>query len=165
MSTFFVALLTGVAWMGLLGEIGWGHFAVGVVFGLAIWRVEGVQARRPFGPLRALLLVGLGLRFLAVFAWELLVAVVDQLRIVLAPRIDVQPGWIRFDTELETPSMRVVLGVVLSLTPGSITYEESTLEGGGWAIELHVLDLRDEARLVERIRSRFEAPLRAMESL
>jgi multisubunit Na+/H+ antiporter MnhE subunit len=165
MSTFFVALLTGVAWMGLLGEIGWGHFTVGVVLGLAIWRVEGFRARRPFAPLRALSLTWLGLRFLAVFLWELLVAVVEQLRIVLAPRIDVRPGWIRFDTELETPAMRVLLGVVLSLTPGSLTYEESISEDGTCDIALHVLDLRDEERLVERIRARFEAPLRAMETL
>ena len=165
MSTFFVTILTGVAWMGLLGEIGWGQFTVGVVLGFAIWCVEGARARRPFGPLRALVLTWLGLRFLAVFFWELLVAVVEQLRIVLAPRIDVHPGWIRFDTELETPAMRALLGVVVSLTPGSITYEESISEDGTCDIALHVLDLRDEDRLVERIRVRFEAPLRAMETL
>jgi len=165
MSTFFVALLAGVAWMGLLGEFGWGHFTVGVILGLAIWRVEGARARRPFGPLRALFLAWLGLRFLAVFLWELLVAAVEQVRIVLAPRIDVHPGWIRFDTELETPAMRVLLGVVLSLTPGSLTYEESISEDGACDISLHVLDLRDEERLVKRIRARFEAPLRAMETL
>jgi multicomponent Na+:H+ antiporter subunit E len=165
MSTFFVALLTGVAWMGLLGEIGWGHFLVGVVLGLAIWRVEGARARRPFGPLRALLLSWLGFRFLAVFLWELLVAVVEQVRIVLAPRIDVHPGWIRFSTELETSAMRVLLGVVLSLTPGSLTYEESISEDGECELALHVLDLRDEERLVARIRTRFERPLREMETL
>jgi multicomponent K+:H+ antiporter subunit E len=77
----------------------------------------------------------------------------------------VHPGWIRFDTELETPAMRVLLGVVLSLTPGSLTYEESILADGTCDISLHVLDLRDEERLVKRIRARFEAPLRAMETL
>jgi multisubunit Na+/H+ antiporter MnhE subunit len=165
MSTFFVMILTGVAWMSLLGEIGWGHFSVGVVLGFVIWRVEGARARRPFGPLRAVFLTWLGLRFLAVFLWELLVAAVEQLRIVLAPRIDVCPGWIRFETELETPAMRVLFGVVLSLTPGSLTYEESISEDGACDISLHVLDLRDEERLVEKIRARFEAPLRAMETL
>jgi multicomponent K+:H+ antiporter subunit E len=165
MSTFFVAMLTGVAWMGLLGQIGWGTFAMGAVLGLAIWRVEGARARRPFGPLRALFLTWLGLRFLAVFLWELLVAVVEQLRIVLTPGIHVHPGWVRFDTELETPAMRVLLGVAISLTPGSLTYEELSPEHGACEIALHVLDLRDEERLVARIRSRLEAPLRTMETL
>ncbi len=165
MSTFYVAILTGVAWMGLRGDIGWGSFVIGALFGLAIWRVEGGRARRPFGPLRALLLAGMGLRFFVVFLWELLVAVSEQVRIILAPRLDVRPGWIRFSTELETPAMRALLGVVISLTPGSITYEESISEQGGCELALHVLDLRDEERVVERIRRRFEAPLRAMETL
>lgn len=165
MSTFFVAILTGLGWMGLIGEIGWAPFAVGVVLGLIVWRVEGNAARRPFGPVRALRLTGLGLWFFAVFLWELVVAVVEQARIVLAPRVDVCPGWIRFDTELETPAMRVLLAVVVSLTPGSLTYEESTSEDGTCRLSLHVLDLRDEGRVIEQIRTRFEAPLRAMETL
>ncbi len=165
MSTFFVAILTGVAWMGLSAEIGWGSFAVGAVIGLVVWRVEGASARRPFGPVRALHLTWLGLRLLAVFLWELVVASVEQLRIVLAPRIDVRPGWIRFSTELETPAMRVLLGVMLTLTPGSLTYEESISEDGVCSLALHILDLRDEERLLQKIRTRFEAPLRAMETL
>ena len=165
MSTFFVAILTGVAWMGLTAEVEWGSFAVGTVIGLTVWRIEGARARRPFGPVRALRLTWLGLRFLAVFLWELVVAAVEQLRIVLAPRIDVRPGWIRFSTELETPAMRALLGVMISMTPGSLTYEESISEDGVCSLALHVLDLRDEERLLEQIRSRFEAPLRAMETL
>jgi len=165
MSTFFVAILTGLAWMGLLGEIGWGSFALGAALGLAVWRIEGARARRPFGPVRALRLTWLGFRFLAVFLSELLVAVVEQLRLVLAPRIDVRPGWVRFTTELESPAMRVLLGVVLSLTPGSITYEEPISEDGVCDLALHVLHLTDEERLIERIRARFEAPLREMETL
>ena len=31
MSTFFMAILTGVAWMGLTADIAWGTFAVGAV--------------------------------------------------------------------------------------------------------------------------------------
>ena len=165
MSTFFVAILTGLAWMGLLGDIGWGSFALGAVLGFVIWRIEGHRARRPFGPVRALRLAWLGLRFLGVFLYELLVAVGEQLRIVLAPRIDVQPGWVRFSTDLETPGARVLLGVVLSLTPGSITYEETVSADGTCELSLHVLDLRDEERMIERLRARFEAPLRVMERL
>jgi multisubunit Na+/H+ antiporter MnhE subunit len=165
MSTFFVAILTGVAWMGLSGEVSWGSFAVGTVIGLTVWRIEGAHARRPFGPVRALHLTWLGLRFLAVFLWELVVASIEQLRIVLAPRIDVRPGWARFSTELETPAMRALLGLVVSLTPGSLIYDESISEDGVCHLAIHVLDLRDEQRLLDRIHTRFEAPLRAMETL
>ena len=165
MSTVFVTIMAGLAWMGLMGETGWGVFTAGAVIGFVIWRVEGGRARRPFGLVRALRLVWLAIRLLVVFLWELVVANVEQLRIVLAPRVDVCPGWILFRSDLETPSMRALLGALISLTPGSLTYEESVAEDGGWIISLHVLDLRDEERLVQQIRTRFESPLRAMESL
>ena len=46
MSSFFVAILSGVAWMGLSREIGWGTFAVGAAVGWAVWRLEGIASRR-----------------------------------------------------------------------------------------------------------------------
>jgi len=164
MSTFFFAIVAGLAWMGLTADLGWGAFAFGALIALAIWRALGARAHRPFGPLRALRLVGLGLHLLAVFLWELLVANLEQLRIVLAPRIDIHPGWIRFRSELETPAMRALLGAMVSLTPGSVTYEDVSSDDGCF-ICLHVLDLRDEERLVATIRRRFEAPLHTMENL
>lgn len=165
MSTFFAAILAGLVWMGLTAELGWGAFAVGAILGLLIGRFEGARARRPFGPVRALRLTVLGVRVLVVFLWELAVAAGQQLRIVLSPRVDVRPAWIRFRCELETPALRALLGAMLSLTPGSLTYEESAGEDGGWMIALHILDLRDEQQLVRQIRTRLEAPLRAMEEL
>jgi len=164
MSTFFFAILAGLVWMGLNESVRIGDFAFGVIVALAVGRVSGVRAHRPFGPFRALILVGLGLRLLVVFLWELLVANLEQLRIVLAPRIDVRPGWIRFQSELETPAMRALFGAMLSLTPGSVTYEDVSTDEGCYVC-IHVLDLRDEGKLVEHIRTRLEAPLHAMEKL
>ena len=165
MSTVLITIMAGLAWMGLTAETGWGAFLTGAVIGFVIWRVEGGSARRAFGPVRALRLAWLALRLLVIFLWELLVANVEQLRIVLAPRLDIRPGWILFRSELETPAMRALLGTLISLTPGSLTYEESAAEDGGWIISLHVIDLSDEERVVEQIRTRFESTLRAMESL
>lgn len=165
MSTVFVAILAGVAWMGLLGATGWGVFLVGALLGVVLWRLEGGRARRRFAPLRALRFLLLGVRLLLVFLWELLLANVEQLRIVLAPRLEVRPGWILFRSDLETPAARAMLGAMISLTPGSLTYEEAQAEDGGWIVSLHVIDLRDEQLILEQIRARFESPLLAMEQL
>jgi len=164
MSTFFVAILGGLAWMGLSAKLGPGAFAFGALVAFVTWRSLGARAHRPFGPLRALQLVWLGARLFVVFLWDLVVANLEQLRIVLSPRIDVRPGWIRFRSELETPAMRALLGAMLSLTPGSVTYEDLSSEDG-CILCVHVLDLRDEAALVAQIRRRFEAPLHEMERL
>jgi multicomponent K+:H+ antiporter subunit E len=165
MSTFFIAMGSGLVWMGLVSEIAWDSFAIGAAFGLVLWRLAGGRARRPFGPIRALRLSWMGFRLALSFLWELVVANRDQLRLVLAPQIDAQPGWVQFRTELETPTMRALLGAMISLTPGSLVYDESVGEDGSLMVGIHVLDLRDEARVLERIRRRFEAPLHAMENL
>ena len=165
MSTFYVAILAGIVWMALLSEIGWGNFVVGAGIGLSVWLLAGARAHRPFGPLRALRLAWMGLLFFGIASWELLVSVFDQTRLVLSPRMDPQPGWVLLRTELETPAMRVLLGVLISLTPGSLVYEELIDEEGRCDLALHVVDLRDEEQMIERIRSRLEAPLRAMETV
>ncbi len=165
MATFFVVLMSGFAWMGLAASFGVGSFAVGCLLGLVLWRRQARPMGRPFGFVRALRLTVLGARLFAVFLWELAVANIAQLRIVLAPRIDIRPGWILYRTDIETSAARALLGAMLSLTPGSLTYDEWLDEDGMWMISVHILDLRDEEALVEFIRSRFEAPLLAMEAL
>ena len=60
--------------------------------------------------------------------------------------------------------MRALFGAMLSLTPGSVTYEDVSTDEGCYVC-IHVLDLRDEGKLVEHIRTRIEAPLHAMEKL
>jgi multicomponent K+:H+ antiporter subunit E len=163
-TSFFFLVLAGAAWMALLGSVSWGTFAVGVALGAVIWRVEGGLVRG-LSPLRAAKLTLLGLRVLLIFLWEVAVANLQQLRIVLMPRISVRPRWIRFRTELESPGMRALLGVMVTLTPGAVTCEESRDAEGHWCIGIHVLDVDDEAATVAHIRARLERPLRAMESL
>jgi multisubunit Na+/H+ antiporter MnhE subunit len=61
--------------------------------------------------------------------------------------------------------MRALFGTLLTLTPGSLTYEETTDENGRWTIHMHLLDTRQGEAALERARQRFEAPLRKMENL
>lgn len=165
MSTFFLAVLAGIVWMALLSELGWGTFLTGAGLTLVLRRLAGRRAHRPFSPLRALRLTWLGFLLFWIVSWELLVSVYEQTLLVLSPRVDPEPGWILLETDLETEAMRVFLGVLISLTPGSLVYEESIADDGRYRLALHVVDLRDEAQVVARIRSHLEAPLRVMETL
>ena len=98
------------------------------------------------------------LRLLIRFSAEVLIANLQQLRIVLAPRLRVRPRWLVYRTELRDPRLRVLLGLMLSLTPGTITAE---LEAD--ALLVHVLDTRDPEAVEERIRRRFEGLLQELE--
>jgi len=165
MATPFYVAIAGVAWMALRADISWLSFAVGAAIGIVAWRIEGATARRPFSLRRAARLAPTLAHLLGLFLWELLVANLQQLRVVLAPRIRVRPHWIRFRTELESPAMRAALGLMIALTPANSTAEEDETEDGGFAIGLHVLDAEDPQPGVDRIRRRLEAPLRRLERL
>ncbi|MBW2271899.1 MAG: Na+/H+ antiporter subunit E [Deltaproteobacteria bacterium] len=168
MSTFFYMLLAGVVWMALRQSIDPLTFGVGAVIGALMWRVFGAPARRSFSPLRALRFAWISLGLLLVFLWELGVANVEQLRVIFAPRIDVRPYWVDYRSELETHTSRALLGLMIAMTPGSITCEEiEELEAGDRVchVRIHLLNSLDPEAQLERIRKRLEAPLLKLEQL
>ena len=165
MSRFFFIVASGVVWMALTADLGLESFIWGGGIGAVIWLLQGTKPHRPFGLRRAGLLILLGSRLTMIFLWELVVANLQQLRLVLSPRIEIQPGWIEVPCSLETMAMRALLGTLLTLTPGSLTYEETTDEDGRWMIRMHLLDTRSGEQAVERTRQRFEGLLRRMENI
>ena len=168
MSQFLFLVLAGLAWMGLRGDVGLYPFVVGVLIGFGIWRVFGFESRRPFSITRAIRLVFLGASVFIVFVLELVLANLRQVRIVLAPRIAVRPYWLRFRTELETPSMRALLDLMIVMTPGTVAYGEIEIEDGVWILGIHALHAEDDVdaqNAIDRIRERLESRLRQMEIL
>jgi len=168
MSAFFFVIFTGIVWMGLRGDIGVYTFVIGMLLGFGLWRLFRFKSRRPFSIVRAIRLTFLGLSVFIVFLKELLLANLQQLRIVFAPRIKVSPYWLRYHTELETPAMRAVLGSMIVMTPGTVAYKETEAEEGGWTIAVHALHAKDEAeaqKTLDRIHEQFESRLRQMETL
>ncbi len=168
MSAFFFIIFSAVVWMGLSGDIGIFTFVVGILLGFGMWRLFGFNSRRPFSIVRAIRLTFLGLSVFIVFLKELLLANLQQLRIVFAPRIKVSPHWLQYHTELETPAMRAVLGSMIVMTPGTVAYKETEAEEGVWTIAVHALHAKDEEeaqKTLDRIHDRFESRLRKMETL
>ena len=168
MSAFFFIIFSGLVWMGLNGDIGVFTFVVGLLLGFGMWRLFRFKSRRPFSINGAIRLAFLGLTVFIVFLKELLLANLQQLRIVFKPRIVITPHWLRYHTELETPAMRAVLGSMIVMTPGTVAYKETESEEGGWTIAVHALHAKDEQEAqknLDRIHDRFESRLRQMETL
>ena len=154
--------------MGLRGDLGVYTFFIGMLLGFGLWRLFRFRSRRPFSIARATRLTFLGLSVFIVFLKELLLANLQQLRIVFTPRIKVSPHWLQYHTELETPAMRAVLGSMIVMTPGTVAYKETGAEEGGWTIAVHALHAKDEEeaqKILDRIHERFESRLRQMETL
>lgn len=102
----------------------------------------------------------LGIRLAARFSIELLLANLQQVRLVLSWRLEVHPRWIRYQTRLRSPTARTLLGALISLTPGTLTCDlrQSTLL-------IHALNAESEEVVTARIQERFESLLLRMEEM
>jgi len=168
MSAFFFIIFSAIAWMGLSGDLSIFTFVVGILLGFGMWRLFRFKSRRPFSIAGAIRLTFLGLSVFIVFLKELVLSNLQQLRIVLAPHMQVSPHWLRYHTELETPAMRAVLGSMIVMTPGTVAYKETEAEEGGWIIAVHALHAEDKEeaqKTLDRIHDLFESRLRQMETL
>ncbi len=95
--------------------------------------------------------------YIAVFLWDIVLANLAVARLILGPTGRLRPGFVRLPLDLRSDFAVTVLAHTISLTPGTVS---ALLTADRSALLVHVLDLEDEARLVERIKMRYEAPLK-----
>lgn len=108
-----------------------GNLAVGVLAALGATWVSMRLLPATSGRIRALRLVALLPRFL----WQSLLAGIDVARRALAPRLQLQTGFVEYPVGLPRGAARNAFGLVSSLLPGSLPTGEDEA-----AIEYHALD-------------------------
>lgn len=81
--------------------------------------------------------VGALVALLPRFLWQSLVAGFDVARRAFAPRLDLQPGFVDYRTQLPRGSARSAFELIASLMPGSVPSDD-----GPQQIEFHCLDTR-----------------------
>jgi multisubunit Na+/H+ antiporter MnhE subunit len=148
------ALAGALAWVGLVETSGPWSIGFAALLGFVAQRLflaPGSAATGRRAPLRR---AGAMLRLAGRFGLDLVVANIQQLRIVLAPRVRVEPHWLLYRTSLKDPRLRVLLGILISLTPGTVTAELRRDQ-----LIVHVLDSSDPQRVAAGIRERFEVLL------
>ncbi len=79
--------------------------------------------------------------------------------VILAPRGQVQPGFARLDYGDLGPDAASLLGVLVTLTPGTTSLEIDTVRH---EIRLHILDASQSEATLAAIQRDFVAPLRAL---
>ena len=110
------------------------------------------------GPMRWLRRVPLALQLLGRFIVELVIANLEQARLVLGFPLRLQPRWIEYRTCLHSETTRTLLGSLISLTPGTLTCD---LEGE--ILRIHALNATSDEEAVGRIREKFESVLVRLE--
>lgn len=136
-------------WLGLTGSFHIQEIAAGLIVStVLVWLVVPRSAgeSRPWHILGAL-------AYIPTFMKNLVLANVDVARRVLDPRLPINPGIVRIETDLETPYKRLILANSITLTPGTIT-----LELNGRDMYIHWLDIQeqDPQQAAEKIKGDLE---------
>ncbi len=96
------------------------------------------------------------LLYLGVFLYELAKANLNVALLVLAPRVEIQPGIIEIKTRLRSPLGRLALANSITLTPGTLVVDVR-----GDSLFVHVINVtsRDLAEATRQVSGRFERHL------
>lgn len=148
-----VALL--LAWLMLNESASPGQWLLGALLGLAI---PGLLA--PLRPTRSALRSGPALlRLVGVVLWDIVRSNLEVARRVLGREAAIRPRFVWVPLELRDPLAIVLLGGIVTTTPGTISAELS--DDRRWLL-VHALHAPDEAAaaaIVADIKARYEAPL------
>lgn len=99
-------------------------------------------------------------RLLLSFVYELLASNIAVLRIVLRPRIRIQPGIVAFHTELRSEAAITCLANMITLTPGTLTLDVSEDRS---TLFIHTLDVESPEAVCRLIHETFERHLLELE--
>jgi multicomponent Na+:H+ antiporter subunit E len=117
----------GILWAALSGKLDPVHLGFGVVsVALTVWMTRDLRIadtltmrRRLVGRLR----LGPALRYPFWLLKEVAVANVQIAKLILDPRLPIDPVVVRFDSRLEASLAQVLLANSITLTPGTFTID------------------------------------------
>lgn len=97
------------------------------------------------------------LRLTAIVLYDIVVANLRMVALILGPRSRLRPHFIVVPVTLRHPVATTLLASIISLTPGTVS---ANLSGDRRSLLVHDLNLDDPESAVRRITSRYETPLR-----
>jgi multicomponent Na+:H+ antiporter subunit E len=145
MNYFALNLFLAIVWMFLTGDF----TVAGLVVGYVAAFIGLAFAQPVLGTGRYIRAVGGVVRLLVVFFRELVLANLQLARDILRFKPRFKPGFIRYDARDLRPRETVLLGNMVSLTPGTLTVDT---DDGGAFLYVHTLYAQDPERIRRSIR-------------
>ncbi|QUE85931.1 Na+/H+ antiporter subunit E [Exiguobacterium alkaliphilum] len=149
---FFLAFI----WMFLTGSFTTYGFLIGYILGLLVifmmrrfFRETGTN----FYFIRVIKLF----KLLLIFSRELVMANFEVLRLVLSPKLEIQPGIFRYETSLKSGWKISLLSMLISLTPGTLVVQVSQ---DSKILYIHALHMPDKEALKRDIYENFESSIK-----
>lgn len=142
-----------ILWCVLTGSVTFGNMLLGYLFGII-----GIYIMRPFLPGGFYLLPFIKvLRLLAIFIIELFKANLSVLKIVMSPKIDIEPAFFMYPTELRKDWEISLLSLLITLTPGTVVVAVSDDKS---RLYIHAIDFSDLESEVNGIKDSFEKAIK-----
>jgi multicomponent K+:H+ antiporter subunit E len=148
-----LSLLVAAVWLLLQGSLAPANLLWAAILGLLLpWLTQRSlgAAGRMRGP-------GAALRLAGVVLWDILVANLVVARIVLDPRRDPQPAWLRVRSTLQDPRGLALMATIVTNTPGTVS---CVVDDAAGELLVHALDAPDPDAVVQDILRRYDAPLK-----
>ncbi|WP_096201348.1 Na+/H+ antiporter subunit E [Bacillus sp. FJAT-45350] len=114
-----------------------------ILYGLRRFLKFDFYMRRVFALIRLILL----------FSKELILANWDVIKIVLSPKLNIQPGIVAVPTKLKTDWELTLLAALISLTPGTLSMDFSD---DNKFIYIHSIHVPDKEAMIRQIHNTFE---------
>ncbi|TXH95610.1 MAG: Na+/H+ antiporter subunit E [Rheinheimera sp.] len=150
------SVLLFLVWCALHNSVSPVVLLSGVILALLIpWGSRGFREVQP-----QIKRYGLFGRYLLMVLWDIVVANLQVVKVVLGRNSALKPGFVLLPLDLKEPMPLTILAATICLTPGTVSAELLPREADApQFLLLHVLDLQDEAALVSELKQRYEAPL------
>src|SRR5699024_115960 len=138
-----------IVWMFLSTSLTAQTFMIGYLIGLLIIFIMRKYFKKRFYLSRVWAVLKLGLIFLK----ELAMSNIAVLRIVLQPKMDIEPSIFAFPTDLQQNWEITLLSNLITLTPGTLVVHVSDDQR---TLYIHAIDVDDVNEEIEYIKNKFE---------
>ncbi|UTT42854.1 Na+/H+ antiporter subunit E [Exiguobacterium aurantiacum] len=92
-------------------------------------------------------------KLIALFIKELIMSNIDVVKVLLSPKLDIEPGIIEVPTQLKSDWELTLLASLISLTPGTLSMDFSEDKK---SIFVHSIHVPDKEQMIREIHDSFE---------
>ncbi len=146
---FLINLLLTFAWGAVTGSFS----AINLLFGFLLGGFALFLIREQVGTSRYFSRGGKVINLAAIFVYELVLSAVRVARIVISPRIDLEPGIIAYPLTVDRDFEITMLANLITLTPGTLSVDVSEDRK---TLFVHCIDVPSPEETITVIRDSFE---------
>lgn len=140
-----IAIMWAVLWNSYTGV----DFLLGYIVGIFILFVLRRFLRFDFYMRR----VFAAFKLIALFIKELIMSNIDVVKVLLSPKLNIEPGIIEVPTQLKSDWELTLLASLISLTPGTLSMDFSEDKK---SIFVHSIHVPDKEEMIREIHETFE---------